>query len=181
MSRRKALLYNCKYFNEYEIWGLDLKKPKEFYYIFYQCKEILQKYYHLVNVSLKRAYVLNSPFEVWSQILLKALAKKFEVEFNCLEENTEKYKTFSALITEEVKRSGKNGEEDAKTISSKFQFIDLAEFMATSFSNLVDNLAREIHEIKCIDGHNNKKRWNVWNEIKKIRLSWLNTQTLKMI
>ena len=40
------------------------------------------------------AYVLNSPFEVWSQIPLKALAKKFEGEFNCLEENTEKYKTF---------------------------------------------------------------------------------------
>ena len=34
----------------------------------------------------------------------KDLSKEFEGEFNCLGENTEKYKSFSIAITKEVKR-----------------------------------------------------------------------------
>ena len=41
--------------------------------------------------------------------------------------------------------------EIAETISYKIKFIDSARFVATSLSNIVDNLAEGIHEIKCKD------------------------------
>ena len=81
--------------------------------------------------------------------IIKQLAKEFQIEFNCLGENTEKYKTFSVPITKEVKRIDKNGEKITKTISYKLQLIDSARFMASSLSNLVDNLAEGIPKIKC--------------------------------
>ena len=50
----------------------------------------------------------------------------------------------------------KNGIEMTKTISCKLQFIDSTRFMASS-SNLVDNLAKGIHKIKCKHGQDSKK------------------------
>ena len=62
-----------------------------------------------------------------------------------------------------VMRTDRNGEEVAKTISYRQQFIDSAVFMASSLSNLVDNTAKGIHKIKrkncntsCIDYTNAK-------------------------
>ena len=81
--------------------------------------------------------------------IIKEPEKKFEGEFKYLRENTEKYKTFSVLMTKEVKRIAKNGEKITKTISYKLQFIVSARLMASSLSNLVDNLAKRIHKIKC--------------------------------
>ena len=37
------------------------------------------------------------------------------------------------------------------------QFINRAALMANSLSNLVDNLAEEIHKIECNYWHDNKK------------------------
>ena len=37
----------------------------------------------------------------------------------------------------------------AETISYRQQFINSAVFMATSLPNLVDDLAKGIHKIKC--------------------------------
>ena len=37
------------------------------------------------------------------------------------------------------------------------QFIDSARFMASSLSNLANNLSEGIDRIKCKFGHNNKK------------------------
>ena len=90
-------------------------------------------------------------------VFIEELEKRFQEEFNCLGENTEKYKAFSVPITKEVKRIGKNEEKTTKTISYKLQFIDSTRFMASSLSNIVDNLAEVIHEIKCKDGHDDKK------------------------
>ena len=45
----------------------------------------------------------------------------------------------------------KDGNENVKTISYEIKFIDRARFMATSFSNLVENIVEEIHKIKCKD------------------------------
>ena len=39
----------------------------------------------------------------------------------------------------------------SKIISYKIKFIDSAKFMASSLSNLVDNLLKGIHKIKCKD------------------------------
>ena len=48
---------------------------------------------------------------------IKVLAEKFEKQFTCLGENSEKYITFTAPIEEEVTRNDKNGEEVTNNIS----------------------------------------------------------------
>ena len=42
-------------------------------------------------------------------------------------------------------------------ISYILQFIDSARFMASSLSNLVNNLSEGLHKIKCKLKHDNKK------------------------
>ena len=83
--------------------------------------------------------------------IIKVLATEFEGQFECLRENTEKYKTFLNSIEREVIKIDKDGKESVVTISYKIKFIDSARFMATSLSNLVDNLTEGIHKIKCKD------------------------------
>ena len=60
-------------------------------------------------------------------------------------------------IEKEVTKIDKNGEEITKNISYILQFIDSARFMASSLSNLVNNLSEGIHIIKSKYGHNDKK------------------------
>ena len=54
--------------------------------------------------------------------------------------NTEKYKTSSILIEKEVTKVDKDVNESVVTMSYEIKCIDSAKFMATSLSNLVDNL-----------------------------------------
>ena len=51
--------------------------------------------------------------------IIKELAKKFEGEFNCLWENSEKHKTFPVPTTKEIKRISKYGKETAKKKKKK--------------------------------------------------------------
>ena len=81
--------------------------------------------------------------------IIKALANEFEGQFECLRENTEKYKTFLNSIEREVIKIDKDGKESVVTISYKIKFIDSARFMVTSLSILVDNLTKGINKIKC--------------------------------
>ena len=76
--------------------------------------------------------------------IIKELANEFEGQFQCLEENTEKFKTFSIPIEREVTNIDRGGNKSVITISYKIKFIDNARFMATS----VLNLTEEIHKIK---------------------------------
>ena len=62
-----------------------------------------------------------------------------------------KYKTFSVTIEKEVTKIEKDGNENVATISYKVKFIDTARITASSLSNLVDDLAEEIHKVKCSD------------------------------
>ena len=110
----------------------------------------------------------------------KELVEEFKKQFTCLGENTEKYITFTVPIEKEVTKIDKNGEEITKNISYILQFIDSARFMASSLSNLVNNLFEGIHRIKC----------NLNMMIKNVKLVelnvsiatvFLNTQILKMI
>ena len=65
--------------------------------------------------------------------MIKQLAREFKGNFECLEENTEKYITFSAPIKKE--------HDNGKTITYKLKFIDSCSFMQSPLSNLVDNLS----------------------------------------
>ena len=60
-------------------------------------------------------------------------------------------KLFFAPIEKEVTNIDKDRNESVVTISYKVKSIDSARFMASSLSNLVDNIAEGIHKIKCKD------------------------------
>ena len=60
----------------------------------------------------------------------------------------EKYKTFSVPIGKKVTKIDKDGNESVVTLSYKTKFIDSARFMASSLSNLVDNLAEGFLNMK---------------------------------
>ena len=55
--------------------------------------------------------------------IIKELASKFHGQFECLQENTEKYKTFSVPIEKEVTNNYKDGNGSVVTISYKIKFI----------------------------------------------------------
>ena len=89
--------------------------------------------------------------------IMKGLAEEFQNQVTCLGENTEKYITFAVSIGKEVTKINKNGEEITKNISYRLQFIDSARFIASSLSNLVNNLTERIHKIKCKYGNDDRK------------------------
>ena len=62
-------------------------------------------------------------------------------------ENTDIYKTFLAPIENEATNIDKDVNESVVIISYRVKFIDSARIMATSLSNLVDNLTEGIKEI----------------------------------
>ena len=70
---------------------------------------------------------------------------------------TEKYVTFTVPIAKEVTIINKNGEEIPKNLSYILQFIDNARFMASSLSNLFNNLSEGIHRLNVNTKHDNKK------------------------
>ena len=80
--------------------------------------------------------------------IIKELTKS---QFECLGENTEKYKIFSFPIEKQTREVDKDGNKDIITTSFKIKFIDSARFLARSLSNLVDTLPEGIHKIKCKD------------------------------
>ena len=96
----------------------------------------------------------------------KRVSRIIYKKFNCLGRNTEKCTIFTVLIEKEVTRIDKNGEEVTKNISYILQFIDSARFMASSLSNLVNNLSEGIHRIKCKYGHVDKKWETRWIKYK---------------
>ena len=80
--------------------------------------------------------------------IIKELANEFEREFECLGESKEKYKTFSVRVKKEIINIDKEGNESVKTIFYRIKFVNSARFMASSLSNLIDNLTEGIHKIK---------------------------------
>ena len=74
-----------------------------------------------------------------------------------LERTLKKCITFTVSIENEVTRIIKNKEEVVKHISYILQVFDSARFMASSLSNLVNNISEGVHKIKCKYEHNDKK------------------------
>ena len=64
--------------------------------------------------------------------IIKELAHEFERQFDCLGENTEKYKTFSIPIEKEVTNIDKDGNASVVSISYKIKFTDSARFLVSS-------------------------------------------------
>ena len=54
---------------------------------------------------------------------MKELEDEFKVKFDCLVENTEKYKKFSVPIEKEIKKIDKDSNEDIKTVSYKINLL----------------------------------------------------------
>ena len=71
----------------------------------------------------------------------------------CLGETLEKCITFTVPIEKKVARIDKNGEGITKNISNILQCINTGRFMASSLSNLVNNLSGGPHKIKCKSEH----------------------------
>ena len=75
--------------------------------------------------------------------IIKELVKKFDGNFECLRENTEKYLTFSVPIKKKI-------ENKDLEITYKIKFIDSYRFMSSLLSKLTDNLFEGIHNNKCL-------------------------------
>ena len=100
--------------------------------------------------------------------IIKELAEEFKKQFTCLSWNAEKYITFTVPIEKEATKIDKNREEITKNISHILQFIDIAIFIATSLSNLVNKRSERILKIKCKYGHD-VKNYKIYG----IKLSFL--------
>ena len=112
--------------------------------------------------------------------IIKELAEESKKQFTYLGENTEKYIPCTVPIEKEVTRIDKNIGEIIKNITYILQFIDSARFMASTLSNLVNNLSEEIHRINV--------NWDAMKEnVKLVELNlsiatvFSNIQALKMI
>ena len=69
------------------------------------------------SVPRKITIVFHNESNYDYHFIIKELVKDFERQFTCLEENTEKYITFSVPIEKEIARIDKNGKEITKTES----------------------------------------------------------------
>ena len=78
---------------------------------------------------------------------IKELANEFELQFKCIKENKAKNKTFSVSIKKEIIKIDKDGNETVENISYKIKFSNSARVMASSLSNLVDNVMEGIHKM----------------------------------
>ena len=87
------------------------------------------------NVPLEISVTFHNGSNYDYHFIVKKLANEFEGQFECLGENTEKYKTFSIPIVKEATKIEKDGNESIATTSYKIKFIDSARFVATSLSN----------------------------------------------
>ena len=89
--------------------------------------------------------------------IIKEPAEEFKKQFTCLGENNEKYITFTVPIEKEVTKIDKNAEEITNNTSYILQSTDSTRFMASSLSNLNNNLSERISRIKCKFGHDDEK------------------------
>ena len=93
--------------------------------------------------------------------LIKELAEKFEGEFECLGENTEKYTTFSVPIKKEITKIDNDGNDKIMKISYKIKFIDSFRFMSGSSSSLVNHYMKTQDDqliFRCFECKNNYEK-----------------------
>ena len=101
------------------------------------------------NVPEKISTVVQNGFNYDYHSIIKVLAEEFKKQSTCLTEYTAKYINFTVSIEKLVIRIDKNREEITKNISYILKCIDSARLMASSWSNLVNDLSEGIHINKC--------------------------------
>ena len=112
---------------------------------------------HIAYVIVNKVYLTKLLLSHYDyHFIIKKIAEEFRGQFNCSGEHTEKYITFSVPVEKDVTRIDKNGKEIIKTISYRLQFIDKARFVASSLSDIFNNFAEEIKQIKCKYRHDKK-------------------------
>ena len=84
--------------------------------------------------------VIHNGWTYEHHFIIKQLAEKFKVQFECLGENAEKYITFSVSIKKEL--------DNSQAITCKLKFMNNLRFINTSISDLVGNLS-EIYKKGC--------------------------------
>ena len=91
-----------------------------------------------------------------------------------------KYIIFFGPVERKVATIDKNQEENTNNLFCILPFTDSARFVASSLSNLVNNLSEGIHRIKCKYRHDNKicGTCGIKN---KYCVCFLEYKTLKMI
>ena len=95
--------------------------------------------------------------------IVKELTNKFEKQFECLGQNTEKYWTFYVPTGKEVINTDKDNNEGVVTISSKIKFIGSTVYMATSLSNLDYSLTESKLNVKILIVSLNMRVWRtIW-------------------
>ena len=81
------------------------------------------------------------------RFIVKELANVFKDTLNVFRKILKKVQKFYIPIEKEIRKVDKDGNENIIKNSSKIKCIDSARFVANLLSNLVDNLAEEIHQI----------------------------------
>ena len=120
---------------------------------------------HVASVIVNKLYLTKLLLSHYVyHFIIKELAEEFKGQFNYSGEHTEKCITFSVPVEKDVTRIDKNGKEIIKTISYRLQFIDKARFMASSLSDVFNNLA----ELKKLSVNTDM--------IKNVRLPGFNTK-----
>ena len=131
-------------------------------------------------MSKKTPIVFHNRSNYNYHICKKELAEQFKKQFTCLDENIEKYITFTVPVEKEVTRIDKNGKEIRKDIFYISQFIDGTRFMARLLSNVVNNLLMEFIELNVNLDMMTKNVKHVNLNI-SIATVFSNTQILKII
>ena len=112
---------------------------------------------------------------------MKELAKSFEGKFNCLEKNTEKYKTFAVLITKEVKKGLVNMEtKSQKPYLTNYNLLISQDLWQAHYQILLIILLKKFTKLNI---NMNRLMKNVKGVAfnTKIVCAALNTQTVTII
>ena len=100
-----------------------------------------------MSIEIPVAFHIGSKYDF--RFIIKNLTNEFDGQFECIGEGCEKHKTFSIPIKKEAVKIDKEGNKTTKIIPYEIKFRNIMRFMATSLSNLVDNLMGEIGNLKC--------------------------------
>ena len=97
------------------------------------------------NVPNESSVVFHNGSNYDYQFIIKEIANEFEGQFECVGENRDFFGTNRKKVT----KVDKEGNVNITGISYQIKIIGCARYMASSLSNLVDNLTDGIHKIKC--------------------------------